>query len=228
MTTRRSKNRWFQKGRTSNRERIMASQLRSIEDVDIYDAGLGPPPPRVHRYNHEWDDPYAYVDILVDVERQIAHNIESWCDRYPRLAHGGNYTPGRKPRRPRQHKETIMARKRTEDAVEAFLNHRSAHPARSIWTDGDSLWSYDTVIATHSPLRKVVIVNTTHYSPTTAEKQRGLLLRLRQLGLDHVELDNLNWYARPRDLLEAWADQQALLAAFPVGDWPEPELGGES
>lgn len=65
-------------------------------------------------------------------------------------------------------------RKNTREAVTAFDRRESANPAESIWTDGDTLFSYRTAIATYADDGRVIF-NEAPFSPTTSEKQTGFL-----------------------------------------------------
>lgn len=73
-----------------------------------------------------------------------------------------------------------MARKNTTQVVEAFLDGKPCNPSRSIWTNGNSIWSYSTCIAIRVPeAPERVILNTTRYSVTTTIHQNGLTYLLR-------------------------------------------------
>lgn len=58
-------------------------------------------------------------------------------------------------------------------AFEAFLCGKSAKPAQSIWTDGDRLWSYGTVLAQRLN-DGTIVFNRTGYSTTTTVHQNAL------------------------------------------------------
>lgn len=71
-------------------------------------------------------------------------------------------------------------RKNTKEAIRRWQDGRASIPSQhgsSIWTDGDSLWSYQTCIATK--VQGKVYVNGTKYSPTTTRHQSGLMTWLR-------------------------------------------------
>lgn len=45
----------------------------------MYDLAFGPPnphPPRTHRIR-EWEDPFAWVDLLVSAPAQVAFNVKT-------------------------------------------------------------------------------------------------------------------------------------------------------
>lgn len=58
----------------------------------------------------------------------------------------------------------------------------------AIWTDGQSIYSYQTCIATRDPEDvhgangKSVIFNNSRYSPTTSQQQGGMRFLMRQAG----------------------------------------------
>jgi hypothetical protein len=61
----------------------------------------------------------------------------------------------------------------------------------SIWTDGDTIYSYGTAIATYGDYVDEVVVNVTKYSSTTSTHQNAILAQLRKEGYSAVEVDNL-------------------------------------
>jgi len=92
-------------------------------------------------------------------------------------------------------------RKCTSQALAAFAAGNAMRPAKSIWTDGNSLFSYETCIATRMPCCGAVVLNTHEYSATTSEKQRAIR---RTFPVSLVEVDDVWWYnARVVDLIEA-------------------------
>lgn len=70
----------------------------------------------------------------------------------------------------------------TRKAFEAFMGRKAAKPADSIWSDGDRLWSYRTVIAEHQADGSVLL-NVRKYSTTTAIHQNALRAAFQQAGV---------------------------------------------
>jgi hypothetical protein len=77
-------------------------------------------------------------------------------------------------------------RKNTQAATTAFLRGYSARPARSIWTDGLTLYSYDTAIATLSA--GGVILNVNKYSATTTRQQNDARHLFEAAGIPVIEV----------------------------------------
>jgi hypothetical protein len=84
-----------------------------------------------------------------------------------------------------------MARKNTTNVFESWMDGNRNIDNESIWTDGESIFSYSTcVLATYAG---GIVLNVTNYSPTTNSHVRGILTLLRQTGLEKnlVLVDNL-------------------------------------
>ena len=64
-------------------------------------------------------------------------------------------------------------RKNLRAAYDAWQQHRPARPAASCWTDGTTLYSYDTAILTRAGDGQRVL-NMTRYSRTTSTQQHAL------------------------------------------------------
>jgi len=80
-------------------------------------------------------------------------------------------------------------RKNCKQAFENWMVGSDSHPARSIWTDGETLWSYGTAIATRDDNLEVIF-NATRYSPTTTCHQNAIFRALRDAGMEiHVVTD---------------------------------------
>ena len=80
-------------------------------------------------------------------------------------------------------------RKNCKQAFENWMVGSDSHPARSIWTDGETLWSYDTAIATWGDYLEVIF-NATRYSPTTTCHQNAIFRALGDAGMEiHVVTD---------------------------------------
>jgi hypothetical protein len=70
-------------------------------------------------------------------------------------------------------------RKNTRAVVEAFQARKPLKACRSIWTDGQNIFSYDTCLVARSPHTGHLTINTTKYSPTTSRHQSGIALLLQ-------------------------------------------------
>jgi hypothetical protein len=69
----------------------------------------------------------------------------------------------------------------------AWINQENDRQQNSVWTNGDDIYSYGTVIV--SRVNGEVIFNSTHYSKTTAAQQNGIALLLKQSDIDFIEVD---------------------------------------
>jgi hypothetical protein len=75
-------------------------------------------------------------------------------------------------------------RKNTAQVLKAFAAGKAARPAASIWTDGVSIFSYNTCLVT--PALAIdghpsftLVLNRTSYSVTTSQHQTALAVALR-------------------------------------------------
>lgn len=84
-------------------------------------------------------------------------------------------------------------RKNTQDVLNAFLQGMSKRTARSIHTDGDRIFSYDTCLVERRE-DGTLLVNETLYSSTTTRQQNELREALRAACLTTVLV-----YDVPRD-----------------------------
>jgi hypothetical protein len=82
-------------------------------------------------------------------------------------------------------------RKNLSKVYNYFHVGRECREARSIWTDGDTIYSYGTAIATYGDYIDEVVVNVTKYSPTTSTHQNAILVQLRKEGYSVVEVESL-------------------------------------
>ena len=90
-------------------------------------------------------------------------------------------------------------RKNCRLTYEAWRDGRAVRPSDSIWTDGASVYSYQTAIAVRRPAG--VILNRTPYTKTTTIHQNALASQLDSdavnysevvdipLGTGHITLD---------------------------------------
>lgn len=81
----------------------------------------------------------------------------------------------------------------TRRTLAAFVAGRAARPASSIWTDGVTIWSYGTVIATRLPSTPgTLLFNATRYSVTTSIHQNALAVALREEGFELIEFTGIS------------------------------------
>lgn len=90
-------------------------------------------------------------------------------------------------------------RKNTEAVIRAFEFGRAAHPSESIWTDGDSIYSYQTVLLATLANGKYAL-NVTRYSNTTTQHQNAL--RAEFYGRIVATFDNLPRGIKARELVD--------------------------
>ena len=77
-------------------------------------------------------------------------------------------------------------RKNCRLTYEAWRDGRAVKPSTSIWTDGSSVYSYQTVIASTRP--SSVLLNRTQYSRTTTTHQNALAWQMYQDGIEYSEV----------------------------------------
>ena len=80
-------------------------------------------------------------------------------------------------------------RKNCRWTFDAWRAGRSLKPAESIWTDGTTVYSYQTAIAVTLP--SGVILNRTPYSVTTTTHQNGLAVGLEEEGTTFLVVENV-------------------------------------
>ena len=68
-------------------------------------------------------------------------------------------------------------RRNMEEVLNAWQARRPNRSHRSISTDGETLWSYDTAILTRADDGRVIL-NVTRYSATTSSQQKALTFNL--------------------------------------------------
>ena len=88
-------------------------------------------------------------------------------------------------------------RKNCERAYKAWSDGRALRPAPSIWSDGNTLWSYWTAIAAVDPARSMIVLNRTSYSKTTTIHQNALAYVMRFEDYVLVEVDDVPKGASP-------------------------------
>lgn len=64
----------------------------------------------------------------------------------------------------------------TRKTLNAFLAKKPLKPARSIWTDGNNIYSYSTILASRQ--NDDILFNNTKYSVTTTIHQHALVSAL--------------------------------------------------
>lgn len=82
-------------------------------------------------------------------------------------------------------------RKNTLQVFEAWLKGGENRKQNSIWTDGDTIYSYGTALATFGDNLNEVYLNRTKYSNTTSTHQNGLAYLLHREGYEVQEIDGL-------------------------------------
>lgn len=92
-------------------------------------------------------------------------------------------------------------RKNTSEVIEAFKARRSLRKCEAIWTDGESIYSYQTCIATRAD-NGAIVVNLTKYSVTTTIHQNALY-DLRSPRGEQTQVRDLSRGASPTELLLA-------------------------
>lgn len=108
--------------------------------------------------------------------------------------------------------EEILMRRQLEQVLEAFLESETCKPASSIWTDGQSIYSYGTCLLAWVALdddAKAYIVNGTHYSPTTTRYQNDLIADAVQSGIELVIVQDVERGASPADVIAAYRRTQS-------------------
>lgn len=88
-------------------------------------------------------------------------------------------------------------RKNCELAYKAWTDSKALRPAKSIWSDGDTLWSYGTALAAVDPARSMVVLNRTRYSVTTSIHQSALAAEMRLEDYVLVEVYDVPQGASP-------------------------------
>lgn len=89
-----------------------------------------------------------------------------------------------------------MARKNTQQAVQAWIEGKSHRKCDSIWTAGGKLYSYNTEIGKWSDADgNMAIVNTERYSVTTTCQQRGVMSELMKHGKRLLVIGDAGVYA---------------------------------
>lgn len=107
-------------------------------------------------------------------------------------------------------------RKNTRRVYEAWREFRLDTRDRSVWTNGQTVYSYGTAILTRYGLAARVGLNVTPYSVTTTAHQSGLLDLLRQDGTPVLALHDLSY-----NLPAAQLEEAALFALNWTADRPK-------
>lgn len=85
---------------------------------------------------------------------------------------------------------------------------RECREARSIWTNGDTIYSYGTAIATYGDYVDEVVVNVTKYSPTTSCHQNAIVQQLSREDYKVVTVDHLPIGVSSNELFSAKASRR--------------------
>lgn len=101
-------------------------------------------------------------------------------------------------------------RKNCRDVLNAWHHDRSLRRAESIWTDGESIYSYRTCLVTLASNGRILF-NATKYSPTTSNHQHAMRV---EWGINHplygttipntFAVSGLKFGATPADLKAAY------------------------
>lgn len=87
----------------------------------------------------------------------------------------------------------------TRNVIAAWQSGKEYRREDSIWTDGTSIFSYRTCLATPLADGRMVL-NRTKYSATTSNKQSDVSFALR--GMIACEVSGLHMGAEPRHLID--------------------------
>lgn len=98
-------------------------------------------------------------------------------------------------------------RKNCQQTVKAFDNDKARKPAESIWTDGETIFSYRTALLTFVP-GTGYILNRTTYSVTTTIHQNALRVEYRDQTVH--EVDGLRQGATRQELVAKVLDRQEV------------------
>lgn len=99
-------------------------------------------------------------------------------------------------------------RKNTRSVTTAWREGQPEERQRSIWTDGEDIYSYATCIAaglTDERGTRLLVLNQSHYSPTTTNHQNGVYYALDDRVVGTV--GGLGFGASPRAVLAAWRER---------------------
>ena len=80
-----------------------------------------------------------------------------------------------------------MPRKNTTDAFNAWKDGQSCRKSKTIWTEGNIIYSYTTPIVVKE--NGQIKFNGTRYSVTTSCQQNSLRYLLEKNGLDYQEVE---------------------------------------
>ena len=78
-------------------------------------------------------------------------------------------------------------RKNCQQVVSHWLMGQELRKAPSIWTDGESIYSYNTVILAN--VNGNLVLNRTKYSSTTTTHQNAIAAWLEAYGLNTIEAE---------------------------------------
>jgi hypothetical protein len=101
----------------------------------------------------------------------------------------------------------------TRRVFDAWVDYKEDRTQNAIWTDGESIYSYGTVLliegdtfmnklanGMHTASRGKIVLNRTTYSKTTTTHQNGLATLLTQSGIEFEEVDNIPMGTKSLDL----------------------------
>ena len=90
---------------------------------------------------------------------------------------------------------------KNKNVIANFLNGQSAK-TKNLKTDGITLVSYNTAIATYLPEKNGIVVNNTKYSSSTSRIQSELKSQLEMKNLHILEINSLQFNSDRDELLE--------------------------
>lgn len=76
-------------------------------------------------------------------------------------------------------------RKNTQNVFNAWLNGRSEKGQDSVWTDGSTIYSYNTPILWYNE-NQAVVINNQRYSVTTTVHQRGIQVICNNKHIEYI------------------------------------------
>ena len=79
---------------------------------------------------------------------------------------------------------------RTRDLIEKFVNGKSGLFASNMYSKGDKLFNWETVIAQF--IDNILFINTTHYSVTTTKHQNELLRLAERNNMHYYTVDGIS------------------------------------
>lgn len=89
---------------------------------------------------------------------------------------------------------------KNKNVIANFLNSQSAK-TKNLKSDGTTLTSYNTAIATYLPEKNGIVLNTSKYSSSTSRIQSELKSQLEMTDLHIIEINSLQFNSDRDELL---------------------------